>query len=81
MRRFTSSRFEPPKAGGGQLPYWFEESLLAFIREGHLIRLHREGMLSTTTLQSPYFEGVMAAIRPGQPWKGLAWETVPILVC
>lgn len=29
LRRFTRARFEEPGSGGGQLPYWFEEALIA----------------------------------------------------
>src|SRR5579872_2303056 len=40
LRRFTKQRFEEPSAtGGGQLPYWFEEALMAFLRQGDLIRV------------------------------------------
>jgi len=30
LRRFMLTRFAEPSAGGGQVPYWFEENLLAF---------------------------------------------------
>src|SRR5690606_20601909 len=33
LRRFTPSRWEPPGQGGGQVPYWAEEALMAFLRE------------------------------------------------
>lgn len=40
LRRFTISRFEEPsKKGGGQLEYWFEQSLFAFLRKGDILRL------------------------------------------
>ena len=47
LRRFTSSRFQEPSEGGGQLPYWFEESLLSFLRESDLIRVRDANLLST----------------------------------
>jgi hypothetical protein len=36
LRRFTKSRFDEPNEGGGQLPYWFEQGLMAFLREADL---------------------------------------------
>lgn len=37
LRRFSRSRFdEQQEGGGGQLPYWFEHSLLAFLREADI---------------------------------------------
>ena len=39
LRRFTKTRYEDSSAGGGQLPYWFEQSLLAFLRGTDVIRL------------------------------------------
>lgn len=44
LRRFTRSRFdEQQDAGGGQLPYWFEQGLLAFLRRADIERLRRSG--------------------------------------
>ena len=40
LRRFTRTRFEEPRGqGGGQLPYWFEESLMAFLRQSDVQRI------------------------------------------
>src|SRR5580704_15281584 len=40
LRRFTRTRFEEPRGqGGGQLPYWFEESLMAFLRQSDVQRV------------------------------------------
>lgn len=75
VRRFTPARFEPPPAaGGGALPYWFDEGLMAFLREGDLIRLDREDLLSDASRRSPYFASVMDAIKTGRPWIGLGWR-------
>jgi hypothetical protein len=44
LRRFTQSRFnEPPSGGGGQVPYWFEQNLFAFLREADVKRIQRNG--------------------------------------
>jgi hypothetical protein len=73
VRRFTKSRFEPKKDKGGNLPYWFEESLLAFIRQDDLIRLHKEGLLCSRTMKHPLFKGVLSAIEQGEPWLKMSW--------
>jgi hypothetical protein len=44
LRRFTKSRYEEPASGGGQLPYWFEHSLLAFLRGADVRRLQENGL-------------------------------------
>lgn len=72
-RRFSRSRFEEKKDGGGIVEYWFEESLLAFIRQDDLLRLHREKLLSEATLQNPLFSEVMESIKSGKAWLRLSW--------
>jgi len=76
LRRFTSSRFEEPSAGGGQLPYWFEESLLAFLRESDLLRVRKVGMLSKASHENPYSKRIIKQFdsNPGQAWLGLSWR-------
>ena len=72
LRRFTSSRFEEPTEGGGQLPYWFEESLMAFLRESDIIRLQRANLLGNS--RNPYSNEIFNAITTGQPWLGMSWR-------
>ena len=76
LRRFTSSRFDEPGGGGGQLPYWFEESLLAFLRESDVLRVRAEGMLSETSLANPFSARILEILdqSPGRPWLALAWR-------
>lgn len=76
LRRFARSRFDEPSAGGGQLPYWFEEKLLAFLREGDLIRVQRAGLLSESTLRNPFATSILAqmAASPGSAWLGASWR-------
>lgn len=76
LRRFTPSRWEPPPEGGGQLPYWFEESMMAFLREGDLIRVRNAGLLSQRTLSNPYGMEILdiLANQPSLPWLGLSWR-------
>ena len=76
LRRFTSSRFEEPSEGGGQLPYWFEESVLAFLRESDLIRVNNANLLSIASLENPFGKEILHNLRnsPEEPWLGLSWR-------
>jgi hypothetical protein len=74
LRRFTRTRFEEPKGGGGQLPYWFEESLMAFLRESDLQRILPLGLGSHGG--NPFAAEILEQLRlqPGKPWLALAWR-------
>lgn len=76
LRRFTSSRFEEPSEGGGQLPYWFEESLLAFLRESDIIRLRNANLLSVQNSSNPFAQQILQQMdtNPGQAWLALSWR-------
>lgn len=76
LRRFTRSRFEEPSQGGGQLSYFFEESLLAFLRESDLIRISEQQMVSAASHANPLGQRIVAQIgnSPGTPWVGLGWR-------
>lgn len=76
LRRFTRTRFEEPGGGGGQLPYWFEESLLAFLRESDLIRVRKAGLLSDSSKTNPLSREILELIdtAPGSPWVAKSWR-------
>ncbi len=76
LRRFTKSRFEEPASGGGQLPYWFEESLLAYLREPDVIRIRHENLLSEASLRNPHSQPILDVIEIGQgdAWLALSWR-------
>jgi len=76
LRRFTRSRFDPPAEGGGQLPYWFEEGLIAFLRESDILRVRREGLLSPVSTANPFAAPILEAItsRPPGKWLSLSWR-------
>lgn len=57
LRRFTKSRYEEPGGGGGQLAYWFEHSLLAFLREADVLRLKTEG-----------YDDLVGTLHSGNHW-------------
>ena len=74
VRRFTKSRFDPPKRGGGNLAYWFEESLLAFLRQGDLLKLDKAGLLSAASKRNHFFLQVLTSARANKPWKAQSWR-------
>jgi len=80
LRRFTTSRFEElPAGGGGQLPYWFEHNLLAFIREADIRRLQRDGygdIICGGNSNSSSGRCVMDFLNssPGQSWVAKSWR-------
>jgi hypothetical protein len=80
LRRYTNTRFEEPNGGGGgggQLPYWFEESLLAFLREPDLLRLNSRGLIgqgaSNNDFSSIILDGVLeTSTKP--TWLANSWR-------
>jgi len=82
LRRFTRQRFEEPQAtGGGQLPYWFEESLLAFLRQGDLIRVRKANLLSEASQRNPFCQQILGALDEAArsratptAWLGVSWR-------
>jgi hypothetical protein len=81
LRRFTRQRFEEPKAaGGGQLPYWFEESLLAFVREPDLLLLRKNGIISQASTANPFGQEILAKLDQAKQtgtkkaWLAESWR-------
>jgi len=82
LRRFTRQRFEEPTAeGGGQLPYWFEEGLLSFLREGDILRVRKQDLFSEASKRNPFCLEILALIDGAQqthadlkPWLKLSWR-------
>lgn len=80
LRRFTPSRFdEPPTGGGGQLPYWFEQSLLGFLREADIRRLQRNGFVNLIGQRhSGCASGQcileLFSTNPGDAWLAMSWR-------
>ncbi|MEA2163767.1 MAG: hypothetical protein QOK37_1894 [Thermoanaerobaculia bacterium] len=74
LRRFTKSRFEEPAGGGGQLPYWVEESLFAYLRETDVIRVRGENLISDASTRNPFSQPIFNAIERGEPWLALSWR-------
>lgn len=79
LRRFSKDRFDEEKKGGKQMTYWFEHSLLSFLRAADVIRLQKEG-LSKLLAQGPsdthFAREILKqiAIDPEEPWLAEAWR-------
>ncbi len=82
LRRFTRQKYEEPRAtGGGQLPYWFEEGLLAFLRQGDLIRVRKQELLSEASQRNPFGQEILNKLDEArrksskpEPWLGISWR-------
>jgi hypothetical protein len=85
LRRFTRERFdEPGDSGGGQLPYWFEEGLCAFLRQPDVIRIRKRipEILKESMSRNPFCGKIVEALdesarNPGtkqKPWLGNSWR-------
>jgi len=76
LRRFTPSRFTHPPEGGGQLPYWFEESMMAYLRESDLVRVRRANLFSSASMANPFAAQILDQLEssPESPWLGLSWR-------
>jgi hypothetical protein len=77
VRRFTRTRFEePPSKGGGAQPYWFEESLMAFLRQSDIERVRPHGLLDATASSNPYAKEILTLLdaTPDDAWLALSWK-------
>jgi len=76
LRRFTPGRFDEPSGGGGQIAYWFEESLMAYLREADLVRVRQRGMLSDASERNPFGREILTQLdqEPGTAWLGKSWR-------
>lgn len=85
VRRFTQTRFtESEESGGRQIPYWFEHSLLSFLREAdirriqqqplarHLISTDPSGNAFGVDILTSFTNAVASGIKT--PWLGLSWR-------
>lgn len=80
LRRFTRSRFdEQQDSGGGQLPYWFEQALLAFLRVADIARLRRSefgDFLGVGPSGNVFANQILDqfANEPQKSWLALSWR-------
>ena len=77
IRRFTATRFleDDTGGGGGQLPYLYDNSFIAFLREGDVLRLDRLGLLDREIESNPYNIEILNIVRSRsrKAWVALSW--------
>jgi len=79
LRRYTVSRFDEPAGGGGQLPYWFEHGLLAFLRGAdvlHLLNSKFSNLVGTMSSNNCWASQILNNFRldSPSPWLALGWR-------
>lgn len=79
LRRYTVSRFDEPAGGGGQLPYWFEHGLLAFLRGADVLRLldsKFSNLVGTMSSNNCWASQILNNFRldSPSPWLALGWR-------
>ncbi|RJQ58130.1 MAG: hypothetical protein C4517_15620 [Stygiobacter sp.] len=78
LRRFTESRFEDSSSGGGQLPYWFEHGLIAFLREPDLLRIleNRLDIINIDSSNNCWSKIILENIKSTKhnPWIKYGWR-------
>lgn len=79
LRRFTPSRYDENTGGGGQLPYFFTESLLAFLRGPDLLRIMERGkaeLLTSTLAANIWNDRIFEKVSDLEeiPWLGDSWR-------
>jgi len=79
LRRYTRSRFAEEEGGRGQLPYWFEHSLLTFLRSSDLLLLLNSkfsnlvGTLHSSNCWASQIRDNFTVASP-KPWLALGWR-------
>lgn len=74
LRRFTPSRWEPAAGGGGQLPYWIEEGLMAYLRESDVLRVQQAGIASDESSSLPHSAEILEKIETNAAWVADSWK-------
>ena len=75
LRRFTISRFDEPNGGGGgQLGYWFEEALLAFLRQSDVLRVRERSLVGDASARNPFSAQILEAVPAKKAWVALGWR-------
>ena len=79
LRRFSKSRYDDPLSGGRVIAYWFEESLLAFLRSADVARIKKREMshlIGVGNSSNDWAEIIAELWRtePGKPWLALSWR-------
>jgi hypothetical protein len=79
LRRYARSRYEEPAQGGGQLAYWFEHSLVAFLRQTDIARLQKKALGHLLCQEASRNHWAMTILdqlanAPKEPWVRFGWR-------
>lgn len=79
LRRFSKSRYEDPSSRGKQIAYWFEQSLLAFLRGPDVNRLKNRGfesLIETGFSKNHWSNKILQQWQqdPNAAWLSLSWR-------
>lgn len=77
LRRFTPSRWgEDESSGGRNIWYWFEPSLLAFLREADFRRFKRDFPICASHIANPYSQTILEKLSSAEkmPWLADSWR-------
>lgn len=79
LRRFTKSRYDDPLSGGGQLPYWFEQNLIGFIRQTDISRMSARGFseyIGGGFSNNKWSDSILKSMRtqPEKSWLADSWR-------
>lgn len=77
LRRFTKGRWDEEKASGGKnIPYWFEPSLLAFIREADLRRFKKQFEIDPSHESNPFSKLILENLdaEAQKAWVANSWR-------
>lgn len=77
LRRYVPGRWEEPQEGGRIIPYWTDDSLIAWLREDDLRLLDSKGLIDRqAAAANPYSTEILQIIDSGlpKPWVGLSWR-------
>lgn len=77
LRRFVPGRWQEPQEGGRNIPYWTDDSLIAWLREDDLRLLDNRGLIDRdAAVANPYSAEILKIIDSGQAtaWLALSWR-------
>lgn len=77
LRRFTLDRFdEEGETGGRQVWYWFEPSLLAFLREADIQRYRKHFPVCSSHAANPFSKQILEKLNSAKatPWLADSWR-------
>lgn len=77
LRRFTLSRWDDDAdTGGKNIAYWFEPTLLAFLREADIRRFMKELPICPSHKGNPYSQEILAKLASVEykPWLADSWR-------